>query len=166
MHDDTLMAFAQIAATFVGFAALVSALNRDRLGDTALLTVARLWLVVVASLVVMFGAITPVTLVHYQLTEPTVWRISSVVVLFANLVAFLAVNHWHSRVDFSRERFANVVFSVLALFTVAPLVLMVFGALPVYATGFFFTFMAFALAQAAFAFVLLLDALLWREFIE
>lgn len=33
MHDDTLMAFAQIAATFVGFAALVSALNRDRLGD-------------------------------------------------------------------------------------------------------------------------------------
>jgi hypothetical protein len=166
MHDETLMAFAQIAATFVGFAALVSALNRDRLGDSALLTVARLWLVVVAGLVVMFGAITPVTLAHYQLLEPAVWRISSLVVLFVNLVAFLAVNHWHRLVDFSRERFANVVFSILAIFTVVPLALMVFDALPEDASGLFFTFMAFALGQAAFAFILLLDALLRREFME
>jgi hypothetical protein len=52
----------------------------------------------------------------------------------------------------------------LAVLTVDPLILMAFGAFPAFASGLFFTFMAFALAQAAFAFVLVLDALIWREF--
>ncbi len=163
-NDGTLMAFAQIAATFVGFAALVSVLNRDRLGDSTVLTLYRLRVVVLASLVLIFGAITPVVLEQYQLPDTTVWRTASVLVLLINIAAIAANLSWVRHLDHSKERFSSLVLSILAIFTVGPLLLMVFGQFPEYAPGLFFTFMVFALAQAAFSFVLLLDTLLRGEF--
>ncbi len=163
-NNGTLMAFAQIAATFVGFAALVSVLNRDRLGDSTVLTLYRLRVVVLASLVLILGAITPVVLEQFQLSDAAVWRASSVLVLLINIAASIANLSWVRHLDHSKERFANIVLSILAICTVGPLLIMVFGQLPEYASGLFFTFMVFALAQAAFSFVLLLDTLLRGEF--
>jgi hypothetical protein len=165
-EDETLMAFAQIAATFVGFAALVSVLNREKLGESTALTLYRLRVVVLASLVTIFGALTPVVLARYQLPEAMVFRASGILVLAINILAILTNLRWTRGVDHSNQRLASVVLSILAIFTVGPLLLIASGILPGYAAGFFSTFMAFALAQAAACFVLLLDTLIGREFRE
>jgi hypothetical protein len=162
-NEDALLSFAEIAAAFAGFAALVTALRRDRLGESAPLAVSRLRVVVLASLVVVFAAMIPVVLSRYQLSEPSIWRASSFLALFVNFVAVVAVQLWNRGVDYAHHTASSVVISVLAVFTLGPLLLMAFGAFPALASGLYFTFMGFALAQAAFSFILVLDALISRE---
>ena len=164
VNEDALLSFAEIAAAFAGFAALVTALRRNQLGESTPIAVSRLRVVVLASLVVVFGAMIPVVLSRYQLPEPTIWRASSFLALLVNLVAIVAVQLWNRGMDYTNQHIASsVVLSVLAVFTVGPLLLMAFGAFLALASGLFFTFMAFALAQAAFSFILVLEALISRE---
>ena len=92
-----------------------------------------------------------------------VLRTSGILVLAINILAIITNLRWTRRVDHSSQHLTNVVLSILAMFTVGPLLLIVLGFFPGYAAGFFSTFMAFALAQAAACFVLLLDTLIGRE---
>ncbi len=89
---DILLAIAEIAGVFVGFAALVTVVagrsqTESRYDDTF-----RLLHVVITSAQVIAAALVPVVLLRYGLSQSTVWRVSSGLVFALNWIVILFIN--------------------------------------------------------------------------
>ena len=77
----TLMTLAEVAATFAGFAALVTLFARRRLEGGATHDLMRLRLVIGTSVVVVMGALIPLAIAGFGVQEATVWRTSALILL-------------------------------------------------------------------------------------
>jgi hypothetical protein len=81
-NTDTLLALAEIAAAFAGFAALVSVLRRTSdYSSQVVHDVLRLRLVISSGVVGVAASLIPVGLAGYGLEGATVWRLSSLAFL-------------------------------------------------------------------------------------
>ena len=73
IETDTLLTIGEIAATFAGFAALVSAIRR-RSGDPETThDILRLRVIISSSVVIVVMALIPLGLSNYRLSEVSVW---------------------------------------------------------------------------------------------
>jgi hypothetical protein len=91
MQDaDLFLELAAIAGVFVGFGALIAVRNG---GASEPEEVAPVRIVVATGVMVIIGALTPVTLGRYDLPEHVVWALSSVVVM----VGLLGTGSLHVR---------------------------------------------------------------------
>lgn len=81
-NTDTLLAMAEIAAAFAGFAALVSVIRRasDQPAD-AIHDLLRLRLVISSSVAGVAGALIPVGLAGYGLDVGLIWRLAAIIFL-------------------------------------------------------------------------------------
>lgn len=160
--EDALLTLAEIAATFVGFAALVSVLARRSRGELHRVTILRLRVVVVASLVVVISALLPVVMSNYGLPPETVWQASGIAAFVVNLVAVISSARWISRAQF--RLFAPFIgIWVVEVVAEVSVILVALGVLRHLAPGLFLTFLGAALVQAVLAFIALLDTLLHEE---
>ena len=76
-QSDALLSIAEIAATFAGFAALVTVFGRRRVAGTAVHDLLRLRLVIATSVVVVVTALVPVALAGYGMDTTLAWRIAA-----------------------------------------------------------------------------------------
>ena len=81
---DTLLAIAEIAGVFVGFAALVTVVSSRSGAERRHVDAFRLVCVVVISTQVIAAALVPIVLDRFGLSQSTIWRISGGLILVAN----------------------------------------------------------------------------------
>ncbi len=162
---DTLLAIAEIAGVFVGFAALLTVVSRraestDRSGEAFLLAT-----VVLVSVVVIVAALVPVVLNRYELSQSVVWRISSGVYFVVNWIQILYVGRMtvSYREAHSRQPFLS--FAVWSLEPLLQLSLLVciMGAWKSLAPAFYLTALAVALIQVSLMLAILVVTLLTTE---
>jgi hypothetical protein len=85
IETDTLLTLAEIAATFAGFAALVSAIRRRSEDPETMHDILRLRVTISSSVVIVILALIPIGLANYGLSEVAVWRISGIVFLILSI---------------------------------------------------------------------------------
>ena len=93
MQDtDLLLAIAEVAVTFAGFASLVSILGRRSSRDSPVVQAARLRGLIISSLIVVAFAFFPFVPYHFGSSPLAIWRISSAFLVVAGggiaIVAF------------------------------------------------------------------------------
>ena len=162
---DTLLAIAEIAGVFVGFAALVTVIagrsdTRAQYDDTF-----TLFHVVISSVQVIAAALVPVVLNHYGLSQPSVWRVSSSLMFVLNWIVILFVNHvtqGYARAH-ARRRAASVAGWSLEPFLQIPLLLCIFGAWQGLAPAFYLTAVVALLFQVIVLFTDLVTSMIARD---
>ena len=167
MSEDvnTLLAIAEIAGVFVGFAALLTVVGRraesnDRSGEGLLLAT-----VVLVSVVVIVAAMVPVVLNRYGLAQLSVWRVSSGVYFVVNWAQILYVGR--RTLGYRAAHSQQPVLS-LAVWSLEPLlqislILCIFGAWASLAPAFYLTALAVALIQVSLMLALLVVNLITAE---
>jgi hypothetical protein len=157
---DTLLTIAEIAATFAGFAALVSALGRRATSGRALHDLLRLRLVIATSLIVVVAALVPSALARFDLAEDTVWRIAAltfVLLTYAEIASFL-MSYRPVREEFAPDVVAAGVAFVLQIVVQAALVTILVDAAIAYHDALYVTALVAMLCTAAFVFMRLVES--------
>jgi hypothetical protein len=159
MQDaDLFMELAGIAGVFVGFGALIAVRSG---GASNAFEVAWMRGVVTLGLVAVLGALAPVVISRYGLTEHEVWALSSVLFL-VGFVGIFAINNLSPEARVADEgiprrvlvaRFAVWVPSVIVLF-LSPIAI-ILGVAPVREEALYFTLVALALLGSAIALLML-----------
>jgi hypothetical protein len=162
---DTLLAIAEIAGVFVGFAALVTVIagrsdtpvQRD---DTF-----TLFHVVISSVQVIAAALVPVVLNHYGLSQPTVWRVSSGLMFALNWVVIIFVNRVTQGYAgaHTRKRAVSVAAWSLEPFVQIPLFFCIIGAWQGLALAFYLTAIVALLFQVIVLFTDLVTSMIARD---
>jgi len=155
-NTDTLLALAEIAAAFAGFAALVSVIRRsaNQPADAAH-DLLRLRLVIGGSVAGVAAALVPVGLVGYGLDAGAGWRIAALLFLiFDNgiLVSFIAA-YQPVRGTFPPDRLAVVVVLLLEAVEQVSLVIVLLGLVPHDAPALYVIALIANICQAGFIFV-------------
>ena len=154
--DETLnlyVALAEIGGVFVGFGALISISGRN---DASADRIARIRAAVGIGLVVVVAALLPLIISRYEVDEPTLWRLSSLIFLLLSwTVIALAVRSTGNRQVIRAQAEQNPVASAffwlaLELPVQVPLILAVLGIWPDMGEAFYTTALVFNLFQAAF----------------
>ena len=156
-----LQTFAEVAAALAGFAALASALGSRRGASPS--EFSSLLNSVVRSVVLIFACLLPLVVADYGLSEATVWRTASAVVLGLSWVTgFVLVRTWlRYGVQLTRDmarpsfRFVNAPLDVVVQLA---LLANVVGIYREYASAFYLTHILAGLGAAAAAFIWFLDA--------
>ena len=155
-NTDTLLSMAEIAAAFVGFAALVSVLRRrSQKPEDAIHDVLRLRLVISSSVAGVAAALIPVGLAGYGLEPSTVWRLAAVIFLvFDNgiIVSFLGA-YRPVEGSFEPDRLAVVLVGMLELVEQGSLVAVALGLSFADLAALYVTALIANLCQAGFIFV-------------
>ena len=122
---DTLLAIAEIAGVFVGFAALVSVVARRSQAESRPDDTFKLVHVVIVSAQVIVAALVPVALGRYGLSESIVWRVSSSLIFVLNwfVIFFLNRKTVGYKAAHSRMRVLSVATWSLEPFYQVPLLL-------------------------------------------
>ena len=156
---DVLIGIAQIAGTFVGFAALTGIVGRRARGSNRH-DVERLRTVILNGVMVVVTALMPTVVEGYGLNETTVWRVSSGLALVVNWALGAAVSAFGRRSGLLESdriyRWAG--YSIEVPLQLA-LIANVLGVLSAHAAGFYLTFLYLALIQAVIVFVQLVNSL-------
>jgi len=154
-NTDTLLALAEVAAAFAGFAALVSVIPRG-LGRTSAPAhdLLRLRLVISSGVAGVAAALIPVGLAGYVESD-LVWRLSAMAFLVLNngIILSFIVNYRPVRGTFPPDRLAVVVVSGLELVEQASLVLVLVGLGPFQPGALYVTALIANICQAGFVFV-------------
>jgi hypothetical protein len=164
MADDinSLLAIAEIAGVFIGFAALVTVVARGRGDASRLEDTFSLANVVIINVMIITAALVPVVVSRYGLAPSGVWRIASGFLFAVNLlqIAFLSRTTQGFSASFSQRRvMAVAVMSLSPLFYI-PLLLAIFGIKPNLAPAFFFTAIVAAIFQSSLLFADLVISIL------
>ena len=118
-NTDTLLALAEIAAAFAGFAALVSVIRRDAgQASEAVHDLLRLRLVIAGSVAGVAAALVPVGLAGYGIDSALNWRLSALIFLVIDYGIILSFVRAYQPVrgSFPPDRFAvSLVTSLEAL---------------------------------------------------
>ena len=161
---DTLLAIAEIAGVFVGFAALVTILTRGQ-AEPEYDDSFRLANVILTSVMVIAAAIVPVVLNRYGFAESAVWRASSSLLFVYNWFALFLLRHvvhGFARAHSRRPVLSTTLWALEALFQI-PLLLCIVGAWQGLAAAFYLTALAVALFQMSLTFAHLTTSLILRE---
>jgi hypothetical protein len=157
---DTLRTIAEIAATFAGFAALVSTLGRRLTQAAALHDLLRLRLVIAVSIVVVATALLPIPLLDFEIDADWSWRIAALVFLlliYTTVVSF--INSYRPvRGTFPPDRLAVTVAIVLGIGVQISLLTIVFDLAPERDAALYVTALVGTLCQAAFVFMRLVGS--------
>lgn len=152
---DALMNFAEIAAAFAGFSALVSVL-RDRGARTETVhNILRLRIVISTSVVVVAASLIPAGLMNFGVSDVIVWRASAVTLLALNygVIASFVRSYQPVQGRFPADRLAVGVVGVLELLDQVALVVIILSVWPDLNYALYFLALVFNLCQAAFVFV-------------
>jgi hypothetical protein len=129
-NTDTLLAMAEIAAAFAGFAALVSVIRRgsDQPAQASH-DILRLRLVISSSVAGVAAALAPVGLAGYGLEGDTVWRLSSLIFLVLSYgIIFSFTNAYQPvRGDFPPDRLAVTLVTSIEILEQASLFVVLLG---------------------------------------
>jgi hypothetical protein len=164
---DTLLAMAEIAAAFAGFAALVSVIRRaaNQPAD-AVHDLLRLRLVISSSVAGVAGALVPVGLAGYGLDVELTWRLAAFILLvFDNgIIASFLGSYRPVRGTFPPDRLAVVVVGILEVLEQVSLIAVILG-LPIgNAPALYVTALIANLCQAGFIFVRFVGSAFRHEF--
>jgi hypothetical protein len=151
VDDAILLAIAEIAGVFVGFAALIGVTRRAEIES---LQLGEIRAVVTNGLMVVVAALIPVALSAYDVAGRTRWLSAGLAYLLINWTAiFLALRlPENRRLAAARARTAPVASALFWLFEVpvqVPLVLLVLGVNRDLDPAFFLTALAFQMFEAA-----------------
>lgn len=155
-NTDTLLALAEIAAAFAGFAALVSVIRRSaREHHEAAHDLLRLRLVISSSVGGVAGALVPVGLAGYGLDTELVWRLAAVIFLvFDSGIIVSFINAYQPvRGRFPPDRLAVAVVSSLEIIEQVGLVAVILGLSFGSAPALYVTALIANICQAGFIFV-------------
>jgi hypothetical protein len=152
---DTLLALAEIAAAFAGFAALVSVLRGSGDRTDIVHDLLRLRLVISSSVAGVVAALVPVGLAGYGLEPDLTWRLAALLFLAFDdgiIVSFLRA-YRPVQGSFPPDRLAVAVVTSLELLEQASLVAIVLGLTVDDSSALFVTALIANLCQAGFVFV-------------
>jgi hypothetical protein len=155
-NTDTLLALAEIAAAFAGFAALVSVIRRGtNQPANAAHDLLRLRLVIGGSVAGVAAALVPVGLVGYGLDASTSWRIAAFLFLVFDNGILMSFTKAYKPVQgtFPPDRLAVVVVLVLETIEQVSLATVLFGFVPENAPALYVTALIANICQAGFIFV-------------
>ena len=159
-QSDALLTIAEVAATFAGFAALVTLFARRRVAGALIHDMLRLRLVIGMSVIVLLAALAPVAIAGYGLDEMLVWRLSAGI--FIVFIGFIIVSFLSSyrgvKGSFPPDRLAVSVFLVLEVLIQIGLLLIVFGFAESRNFGLYVSALIGTLGQAAFVFLRLVES--------
>lgn len=161
--EITLPVIAQIAATFAGFTALVSVVDRGQGGKWARISIWRIMTMLRISLSLLFLCLLPAVLQSLSIPAPVVWKIAVSVVLFSGML------NWFYNLRATRElsmpdgpalnqsiRKINIVLGFLAMVLQAVALAEIF---PLELSGVFLLSMAINLMLASLVFYALIQQL-------
>jgi len=165
-NTDTLLALAEIAAAFAGFAALVSVIRRDsdQTAD-ALHDLLRLRLVIGTSVAGVAAALIPVGLAGYGLGTGLTYRLAALIFLiFDNgiIVSFIGA-YKPVRGTFAPDRLAVLLVSALELVEQVSLLAIVLGLNFGNASALYVTALIANICQSGFIFVRFVSSVFHRE---
>lgn len=155
-NTDTLLALAEIAAAFAGFAALVSVIRRgDNQPANAAHDLLRLRLVIGGSVAGVAAALVPVGLVGYGLDPDITWRLAALIFLiFDNGILVSFSNAYRPvRGTFPPDQLAVVVVLLLEVIEQISLAIVIFGLWAQNAPALYVTALIANICQAGFIFV-------------
>jgi hypothetical protein len=159
-HTATLMTLAEVAATFAGFAALVTLFARKRLQGNAAHDLMRLRLVIGASVAVVMASLVPVAVAGFGTSLEMVWKSSTLV--FLALIYFVIGGFLSSyksvRGAFPPDRLAVTVAFGLEVLIHAGLITIVIGQAENRHFGIYVATLIGTLGQAAFIFLRLVES--------
>lgn len=155
-NTDTLLALAEIAAAFAGFAALVSVIRRSsREHAEAAHDLLRLRLVISSSVTGVAAALVPVGLAGYGLAPEAIWRLAALIFLVMDngiIVSFLGA-YRPVRGSFPPDRLAVTLVSSLEVLEQISLFAVVLGLSFGNASALYVTALIANICQAGFIFV-------------
>ena len=154
------MTLAEVAATFAGFAALVTLFARRRLEGGATHDLMRLRLVIGASVVVVMGALIPVAIAGFDVQEATIWRSSALVfqILICFLIGSFLSSYGTVRGSFPPDRLAVMVAVGLEILIQFSLITILFGGAEERHYGLYISALIGTVGQAAFVFLRLVES--------
>ena len=160
VYTDALLTLAEVSATFAGFAALVTLFARRRLEGGAAHDLLRLRLVIGVSIAAVMGALIPVAIAGYGLTETTTWKLSSAVflVLIYFVIGSFVASYSSVRGSFPPDKLAVTVALVLEVFIQASLISVLFGHSEERSYGLYICALIGTIGQAAFVFLRLISS--------
>lgn len=165
-NSDALMSLAEIAATFAGFAALVSVIRPGtRLPGQVLHDLLRLRLVIASSVAGVAGALIPVGLAGYGLDEGTTWRIASALFMIFGygIMGSLVTSYRPVRGQVEADRLAVLVGLGIEVIEQGSLIIVLLG-LPIgNPAAFYTTALIGNICQAGFVFVRFVGSTFRRE---
>ena len=159
-ESDALLTIAEVAATFAGFAALVTLFGRRRVAASAVHDLLRLRLVIGTSVVTVVAALIPVAMAGYGLSAEIVWRAAAGIFLllrFFVIGSFIA-SYKTVRGTFPADRLAVSVSFVLELFIQAGLIAVILNLAVERHFGLYVSALIGTIAQAAFVFLRLVES--------
>ncbi|MEQ8860106.1 MAG: hypothetical protein RIC56_15790 [Pseudomonadales bacterium] len=159
-QSDALLSIAEIAATFAGFAALVTLFGRRRVAGTAAHDLLRLRLVIATSVVVVLTALVPVALAGYGLANHVAWIVAAGISLplrYLAIASFIA-SYQNVRGSFPPDRLAVAVAGMLELLVQAALLAILFGLAGPRETSLYISSLVATLGQASFVFLRLVES--------
>ena len=160
VDSDSLMTIAEIAATFAGFAALVSVLGRRARSGRAIHDLLRLRLVIATSLIVVVASLVPSALARFDMATERIWQVAAgvfLLLIYAEVAAFIA-NYKPVREHFEPDRVALAVTAVLQLLVQAALLTVLFAGLPRLDDALYVAALVATLCTAAFVFMRLVES--------
>jgi len=145
----TLLAIAEIAGVFVGFAALVSVISRRPVAEYRQDDAQRLVSVVIISAQVIAAALVPIVLDRFGLSSSVVWRVSGGLIFVANwcVLIFLSRATQGFAEAHRRMRALNIAEWALEVLYQGPLLLCAVGLWQTYAPAFYLMALVVALLQ-------------------
>ena len=157
---DTLLSIAEIAATFAGFAALVTLFGRRRVAGSGAHDLLRLRLVITTSVIVVVAALIPVALAGFGLDPRLDLRLSAGGYLVLHWVAIVSFINSYQPVRglFPPDRLAVTVAFVVEILVQAALFVIVLGLFAARHEGLYTSALIGTLAQAAFVFLRLVES--------
>lgn len=163
---DTLLALAEIAVAFAGFAALVSVIRPGKREPGQVLhDLLRLRLVVASSVAGVAGSLLPVGFAGYGLQEETTWRVSALLFLifgYGIIVSFLRA-YRPVRNEFDPDRLAVAVVAGIEAVEQASLLIIVLGIPFGNPAALYVTALIGNICQTGFVFVRFVGSTLRRE---
>jgi hypothetical protein len=162
---DTLLAIAEIAGVFVGFAALLTFITRSAGANGRAASVFLLTNVILISVLVIVAALVPVVLNRYGLSQSIVWRVSSsalFVLAWLQILFVGRVTQGYRSGHSQRRVLSFAVWSLEPLFQI-PLLMCIVGAWKSLAPAFYLTALVVALVQVSLIFADLVTVLLKTE---
>ena len=165
-NTDTLLAMAEIAAAFAGFAALVSVIQRaSKQPAEAVHDLLRLRLVIASGVAGVAAALIPVGLAGYGLNDGLIWRLAAVIFLVfdTGIIVSFTRSYKPVRGRFPPDRLAVWLVSTLEAVEQVSLMAVIFGLAFGNAPALYVTALIANLCQAGFVFVRFVESAFRHE---
>lgn len=159
-QSDALLTIAEVAATFAGFAALVTLFARRRVAAAAVHDLLRLRLVIGMSVVAVVAALVPVALAGYGLDEHATWRVAAgifLLMIYSVIGSFIA-SYGPVKGTFPPDKLAVSVAFILEVAIQIGLVMILLGVGAERDYGLYVSALIATIAQSAFVFLRLVES--------